>query len=112
MIKKMAVGNSASAELLTSYHCKTCIFHTVEKTPASIWTPDNLINCLLICIKQLLQWLKDGVCPNYFIPDQNLFDKEGFAENRHFMMEEIEQILETSPQFLYNLPSCQITDFL
>lgn len=112
MIKTNIIEKRVGSESLTSYHCKTCIFHTVELTPASLWTPDNLINCLMLCLEQLLHWVKNGFCPNYFIPDQNLFDKEGFADKRLTLMKEIQRLLGTSPQFLYGLTSDHVGDML
>ena len=74
MIKKDILPQLVGKESLTSYHCKTCLFYMLENTPASLWTPDNLLACLQGCLECLLQWTTNGSCPNYFIPEENMFD--------------------------------------
>ncbi|KAK3587129.1 hypothetical protein CHS0354_006772 [Potamilus streckersoni] len=60
-------------EVLTSYHCKTCMFYLIEDTPASLWHPNNLMLCMDLCLKKLLSWVQCANCPNYFIPEENMF---------------------------------------
>ena len=62
-----------SEDFLSSYIMKTVMFWTIEKTDNEIWERENIVNCLSICLKQLQEWTEDGFCPNYFIPDYNLF---------------------------------------
>ena len=62
-------------ESLSSYILKTCLFCMVENTPESFWTPDNLFTCLQSCLRYLLQWIVNGRCPNYFIPDENMLER-------------------------------------
>lgn len=58
---------------LTSYHCKTALFYTIENTAGENWTEDNLLNCFLLCLKRLRRWSRRHYCPNYFLPELNLF---------------------------------------
>ena len=37
--------------------------------------PENLGSCLLICVRQLATWVHAQGCPNYFIPEENIFDR-------------------------------------
>ncbi|KAL3870704.1 hypothetical protein ACJMK2_038748 [Sinanodonta woodiana] len=60
----------------TTYHCKVCVFWMLERTDPRIWKPENLIMCVLMCLKTLYQWLSAGFCPDYFIPENNLYDKK------------------------------------
>ncbi|KAL3883290.1 hypothetical protein ACJMK2_029572 [Sinanodonta woodiana] len=66
---KPVVGDDA----LSSYHCKTCIFYLVENTPTAMWQPDNLLLCVDLCLRLLYNWVKSKMCPNYFIPEENMF---------------------------------------
>ncbi|KAL3857559.1 hypothetical protein ACJMK2_012211 [Sinanodonta woodiana] len=59
--------------VLTSYYCKTCMFYLIRNTPAFLWHPNNLMLCLDLCLKQLLSWVQCGNCPNYFVPNENMF---------------------------------------
>ncbi|KAL3856994.1 hypothetical protein ACJMK2_011698 [Sinanodonta woodiana] len=60
-------------EVITSYHCKTCMFYLMESTPNSLWIPTNLLFCIDLCLKLLLSWVECQNCPNYFIPEENMF---------------------------------------
>lgn len=37
------------------------------------WSPQNLLASFWVCFKLLLKWVYDGVCPNFFIPQNNMF---------------------------------------
>ena len=75
LIKKDIIYGSIKEETLTSYHCKTCMFYCIENTPRVFWAPDNLASCLLLCLRQLSAWIHCRFCPNYFIPEENMFDR-------------------------------------
>ena len=74
LIKKEIIVKLLQKECITSYHCKTCMLYMIENTPVSFWTEENLLVCLHNCLKLILQWVKEGICPNYFIPEENMFD--------------------------------------
>ena len=73
MINNDVISHFVKEEALVSYHLKTCMFYVVENTPADIWQPDNILDCVQICLKCILRWIEDGICPNYFIPEENMF---------------------------------------
>ena len=74
-IKKDFIQFHIKEETLSSYHCKTCMFYCIENTPSELWVPENLGSCLLMCLRQLMVWVSNDNCPNYFIPDENMFDR-------------------------------------
>ncbi|KAL3870706.1 hypothetical protein ACJMK2_038750 [Sinanodonta woodiana] len=63
-------------DTFSTYHCKVCVFWMAERTDPLIWKPDNLIMCVLMCLKTLYQWLSAGFCPDYFVPENNLYDRK------------------------------------
>ena len=67
-------------ESISSYHCKTCLFYTIENTPGHFWQPKKLFSCLQMCLMRLHTWVVEGVCPNYFIPEENMFERRNFPE--------------------------------
>lgn len=73
--KKQFIQLFIKVEMLTTYHCKTCTLYCIENTPNELWVPENLAACLLMCLKQLLLWVYNENCPNYFIPGENMFDR-------------------------------------
>ena len=75
LMKKKVIEFHIKAETLTSYHCKTCMFYCIENTRAELWVPENLAGCLLMCLRQLMVWVTNDNCPNYFIPGENMFNR-------------------------------------
>ncbi|XP_022305144.2 uncharacterized protein LOC111112110 [Crassostrea virginica] len=60
-------------KLLCSYHMKTVIFWVIQQNAVPLWCPQNLLEGFWVCFKLLLKWVYEGVCPNFFIPQNNLF---------------------------------------
>ncbi|KAL3861848.1 hypothetical protein ACJMK2_007862 [Sinanodonta woodiana] len=82
-------------DTLCSFHCKVCIFWVRERTCAAIWKQENILLCLSLCLKQLLDWAKSGYCPDFFNERNNIYDRKVIGTVR----EELVRILET---ILYN----------
>ena len=60
-------------KLLCSYFLKTALFWCIQTDPGHKWSRDNFYPCFWKCFKMLLQWVYTGYCPNFFIPENNLF---------------------------------------
>ena len=73
LIKKDIINPALGSEVLTSYHCKTAMLHLIDMTPSQFWRPDNLLLCLITALHCLLLWSMDSNCPNFLIPDENMF---------------------------------------
>ena len=73
MINNDIISNRFTEPVLVSYHLKTCLFYVIENTQDTLWQPENLLDCVQICLKRILQCASEGNCPNYFIPQENMF---------------------------------------
>ncbi|XP_078320208.1 uncharacterized protein LOC144621267 [Crassostrea virginica] len=73
--------------LLCSYHIKTVIFWVIQQNAVAHWCPQNLLEGFWICSKFLLNWVYEGVCPNFFIPENNMFLSKvhGSAQRKLFL---------------------------
>ncbi|XP_062568672.1 uncharacterized protein LOC134230834 [Saccostrea cucullata] len=60
-------------KLLCSYHMKTSVFWVIQQNIIAHWCPQNLLEAFWVCFKLLLKWVYEGVCPNFFIPENNMF---------------------------------------
>nr|XP_034323939.1 uncharacterized protein LOC117688936 [Crassostrea gigas] len=60
-------------KLLCSYHMKTAVFWAIQQNTLPHWCPQNLLVGFWLCFKLLLKWVYKGICPNFFIPQNNLF---------------------------------------
>ncbi|XP_062608650.1 uncharacterized protein LOC134270445 [Saccostrea cucullata] len=66
-------GLSEENKLLCSYHMKTAVFWVIQLNLMPYWCPQNLLQCFWICFKLILKWVYKGICPNFFIPENNMF---------------------------------------
>ncbi|XP_045193847.2 uncharacterized protein LOC123549652 [Mercenaria mercenaria] len=75
-IKEASFGKEhfQSENSLTSYHCKTALFYTIENN-SGIWKQGDLIDVTTLCFRLLLKWTDIRYCPSYFVPTLNLFWK-------------------------------------
>ncbi|XP_076108647.1 uncharacterized protein LOC143076692 [Mytilus galloprovincialis] len=110
MIKKDLIRARVPPKSLTSYHCKTCMFYTMETSPANMWTSDNLVRCISVCLQTLLKWFKNGFIPNYFIPEENLW--KGNTDTRVTIVDILGSLLETSPIYLTEIKCDSVGIFL
>ncbi|XP_056016573.1 uncharacterized protein LOC125675336 [Ostrea edulis] len=80
-------GLGDNEKLLCSYHMKTAVFWTIQQSTIPNWCPQNLLKCFWYCFKLILKWVYEGVCPNFFIPKNNMFlsNIHGQAQNRLFV---------------------------
>ncbi|XP_048765115.2 uncharacterized protein LOC125672957 [Ostrea edulis] len=80
-------GLGDNEKLLCSYHMKTAVFWTIQQNTIPNWCPQNLLKCFWYCFKLILKWVYEGVCPNFFIPENNMFlsNIHGGAQNRLFI---------------------------
>nr|XP_022304026.1 uncharacterized protein LOC111111372 [Crassostrea virginica] len=74
-------------KLLCSYHMKTVIFWVIQQNAVPLWCPQNLLAGFWVCFKLLLKWVYEGACPNFFIPENNLFLSKvhGSAQRKLFL---------------------------
>ncbi|XP_078321058.1 uncharacterized protein LOC144621519 [Crassostrea virginica] len=74
-------------KLLCSYHMKTVIFWVIQQNAVPLWCSQNLLAGFWVCFKLLLKWVYEGICPNFFIPENNLFLSKvhGSAQRKLFL---------------------------
>ncbi|XP_061190190.1 uncharacterized protein LOC133198052 [Saccostrea echinata] len=70
---KEVINCQTKTSILCSYFIKSVVFWVIQSNTFVIWTPDNLLYCFWECFKLLISWVHTGVCPNFFIPQNNMF---------------------------------------
>lgn len=58
---------------ISSYFLKTAMFWCIQSDAKYNWSRENFFECFWKCYKVLLQWVYTGYCPNFFVPQNNLF---------------------------------------
>jgi len=60
----------------TTFHCKTALFFTLNRTPQTVWTKSRLIDCIVRCLQTILEFLNQGECPHFIVEGVDLLDRK------------------------------------
>ena len=82
LLKEVIKKNENVDKLFCSYFLKTVIFWLSEELEQNVWTPNNLLNCFMLCLKRLIYWITYRYLPNYFIPQHNMIDRRIPGQSR------------------------------
>ena len=82
LLKEVIKKNEKTDKLVCSYFLKTVIFWLSEELEENVWTPHNLLNCFMLCLKRLIYWITCRYLPNYFIPQNNMIDRRIPGQSR------------------------------
>ncbi|XP_061166199.1 uncharacterized protein LOC133175089 [Saccostrea echinata] len=92
-------------KLLCSYHMKTAVFWVIQQNTIPHWCPQNLLGGFWVCFKLILRWVYEGVCPNFFIPDNNMFLSKIHGDKQHQLFMRLYGMYEKGLAFLLHSPS-------
>ena len=59
---------------LCSYFIKTLMLWACEEKSPDFWNEDRLVDSVRQLLNELIVWMTDRRCPNYFIPSNNMMD--------------------------------------
>jgi len=75
MLKFLSELHFDRPTLLKSYHMQTLVLLAAERLPLSHWKAEHFVKHLLDLLDDLLHCLVTHNLPNYFVPQQNLFQQ-------------------------------------
>ncbi|XP_078326310.1 uncharacterized protein LOC144622904 isoform X1 [Crassostrea virginica] len=104
-VKEINYGLSEEEKLLCSYHIKTAVLWTIQQNAIHDWCPQNLLEGFWVCFKLLLKWVYEGVCPNFFIPENNMFLNKVYGEAQSQLFTQLYSLYEKGIAFLLHFPS-------
>ncbi|KAH3710317.1 uncharacterized protein LOC127857155 [Dreissena polymorpha] len=111
MIKK-SLFSKLTKDTITSFHCKTIVFYTIERSPYELWTEDNLAFLVLLCLKTLRKWLQMGVFPHYIIPDVNLFDGKLSRSQQLRLLKYIDSMIKNDLHDIFHIDIDNLGEWL
>ncbi|XP_052103404.1 uncharacterized protein LOC127736870 [Mytilus californianus] len=103
--------NHGNVECITTYHWKTCLFYVIEENNLDVWRKTNLFQCVKLCTTQMLDWVRQGFCPNYFILSENMFDGKLPHDLRTVSENKLVKLLGDGFCFLKHVKSDNIRDY-
>nr|XP_022298628.1 uncharacterized protein LOC111107637 [Crassostrea virginica]XP_022298629.1 uncharacterized protein LOC111107637 [Crassostrea virginica] len=104
-VKEFNRGKTEEEKLLCSYHMKTAVFWALQGNTIDHWCPQNLLAGFWVCYKLLLKWVYEGVCPNFFIPENNMFLNKVHGVAQRNLFTQLNGLYEKGIAFLLQNPS-------
>jgi hypothetical protein len=78
--------------LLCSYFMKTAMFWLSEEIPTNAFQLQNIFHCYFLCLDKIISWVKCCYCPNYFIPEHNMFRGKLNRSNSRLLLNVLERL--------------------
>ncbi|XP_053402057.1 uncharacterized protein LOC123548735 isoform X1 [Mercenaria mercenaria] len=91
--------------VLSSFMCKTVLFHCIQNTHSNNWVKSNLLACLMCCLSVLQNFVRKENCPHFVIPENNLMAGRISRHNKHKIVEILENILQGEGRALLEIPT-------
>jgi hypothetical protein len=91
-LKNVIDRNDKVKGLLCSYFMKTAVFWLSEEISINIFQLQNLFHCYFLSLDKLITWVKCCYCPNYFIPEHNMFRGKINRSNSRLLLTILERL--------------------
>jgi len=89
----------------TTFHCKTALFTTLHKTQPTVWIKSRLIECIVMCLQTILEFLNQGEFPHFIVEGVDLFDGKLCRECQLSLEQAIQGMIEDDMNVLFHLQS-------
>jgi len=89
----------------TTFHCKTALFFTLERTPPTLWTKCRLIECIVKCLQTILEFLNQGECPHFIVEGVDLFDGKLCRKCQLSLEQALQGMIQDDMHVLFHLQS-------
>ena len=90
---------------ITTFHFKTVLFFTLERTPPEMLTKPRLLECIVKCLETLKDFLSRGECPHYIVERVDLFDGKLCRECQVCLEEAISDMIQDDMHVVFHLES-------
>ena len=90
--------------LLCSYFLKTALFWEIT-TNTMMWNESNFLSCFWTCFQRLLYWINNKYCPNFFIPENNMFASKINGTARSLLLSYLVPLYQEGYNCLLRCPS-------
>lgn len=101
----ISVKNSTSP--MCSYFLKTAMFWVIQNDKTIIWRPNNLLHCFWNSFKLLVHWIYTGYCPNFFIPENNMFKEKVTGYTQSLLFEQMYDLYNEGIQCILRCTTIQ-----
>ncbi|XP_052086552.1 uncharacterized protein LOC127723874 [Mytilus californianus] len=91
-LKHIVNTNDHAKDLLCSYFLKTALFWVSEEVDIDTFKLSKLFFCFSLCLNKLISWVKNCHCPNYFIPENNMFLGKITLDNNRILLHVLDSL--------------------
>ena len=91
-LKNIIDRNDKVKGLLCSYFMKMAVFWLSEEISINTFQLQNLFHCYFLSLDKLITWVKCCYCPNYFIPEHNMFRGKINRSNSRLLLTILERL--------------------
>ncbi|KAG2467238.1 CGAS synthase, partial [Polypterus senegalus] len=91
LLERLKEKHPRELSKFSSYFMKTTLLHACAKQPEDTqWSSNNLSQCFLQLLTDLIEYLRLGNLPHFFIPEHNLLETITTPANRMFLVSKLE----------------------
>ena len=105
-LKEAIDVNTEIKGLLCSYFLKTALLWEISKGHMQ-WNASNFLSCFWTCFQRLLHWINNEYCPNFFIPENNMFAGKVYGADRKCLLSYLMPLYQEGYYCLLRCPSIQ-----
>ncbi|KAK3087393.1 hypothetical protein FSP39_005353 [Pinctada imbricata] len=95
---------SPNEDLLCSYFMKTAVFWEISDNQKE-WSPFNFLTKFWNVFRRLIQWVSTGYCPNFFMPENNMFNGKIYGETQVTLLDTLRDLYMDGYRSLLRSPS-------
>ncbi|XP_045156710.2 uncharacterized protein LOC123523127 [Mercenaria mercenaria] len=82
-------------DTISSYMCKTVLFHCIANKYSDIWRENNLIICLSLQLLVLHNFILHENCPHFLLPDNNLMRAKISTEIKPSILDILQYVINS-----------------
>ena len=90
---------------ISTFHFKTALFFTLNRTHPTVWTACRLIECIVRCLETILEFLDQGGCPHFIVERVDLFDGKLCRGCQLSLARAIREMIQDDMHVLFHLQS-------
>ncbi|XP_060598007.1 uncharacterized protein LOC132751785 [Ruditapes philippinarum] len=88
---------------ISSFMIKTVLFHCIENTESSLWVDNNLLTCLIFCLQELHNCVKNEHCSHFIISENNLMAGQFRFETKNELLGNISDFIQNDRHSLLRI---------
>ncbi|XP_053388982.1 uncharacterized protein LOC128552013 [Mercenaria mercenaria] len=90
-------------DTISSFMCKTGLFHCIANTYSNVWRENNLLVCLSLYLFVLNSSIFNEYCPHFIIPGNNLMRGHISHESKGYILEVLQYVINSEGRALLEM---------